>query len=289
VTWILDTLVGLGGWRFLVEVLFIYVLIYYFIVFCEGTRGAGILKGIAVFILFAAMVTMLIVDFLDLDRIGWLLGIFTPTSIIALIIILQPELRRGLVRISQTPIFGELLKDEYEVMAELIKAVYRLARNRVGALIAIEREDSLSSYVERGTPLDAEVRSELITTIFYPGTDLHDGAIIIQSGRIAAAGSLFPLSESPELGSWAGTRHRAGVGLTEETDAITVIVSEERGEVSLCIRGRIHRNLDKEELEKELRTYYAQQEEEDEEENEDESSDEEPEPSAEAVPEVVKG
>ncbi|MFQ5655276.1 MAG: diadenylate cyclase [Planctomycetota bacterium] len=114
---------------------------------------------------------------------------------------------------------------------------------------------------ELGIPIDADVRSELITTIFYPGTELHDGALIVQQGRIAAAGSLFPLSENPELGSWAGTRHRAAVGLTEETDAITLVVSEERGEVSLCIRGQVHRNLDRDELERQLRTYYAQKEE----------------------------
>ena len=262
--WIFDNFAALGGWRFVLEVFVIYLLIYYFIVFCEGTRGAGILKGIAVIILISALVVGVIVDFLKLERIDWLLGIFTPTSITALIIILQPELRRGLVRISQTPIFGEFLKDEHDIVTEIIRAVFKMARNRVGAIIAIEREDSLGAYAERGTSIDAEVRSELITTVFYPGTELHDGAIIIRRGRVAAAGSLFPLSESPALGSWAGTRHRAGVGLTEETDSITVIVSEESGEVSLCVRGRIHRNLDREELMKELRTYYAQREDEEE-------------------------
>ena len=99
-----------------------------------------------------------------------------------------------------------------------------------------------------------------MTTIFYPGTDLHDGAVVIRGGRVASAGCLFPLSESSELGSWAGTRHRAAVGLTEETDAISLVVSEERGEVSLCVRGKIHQNLDRDEFLRELRTYYAQQE-----------------------------
>ncbi len=258
---IADAVTALGGWRFFFEVFVIYLVIYYFIIFCEGTRGAGILKGIAAVIVVSLVVVLVMVQALELERITWLLGIFAPTSILALIIILQPELRRGLVRISQAPIFGEFLRDEHDVIDETIRAVFRLARNRVGALIAIERDDSLSSYVERGTAIDAEVRSELITTIFYPGTDLHDGAVVIRVGRIAAAGSLFPLSESTELGSWAGTRHRAGVGITEETDAISVVVSEERGEVSLCVRGHIHRNLDRDQLLKQLRTYYAQQEE----------------------------
>jgi len=120
----------------------------------------------------------------------------------------------------------------------------------------------LQSYIDRGVTLDSEVRSELVSTVFYPGTELHDGAMIIRRGRIAAAGSLFPLSESPDLGSWAGTRHRAAVGLSEETDAIIVVVSEERGEVSLCFRGHIHRDLDREELEVELRKFYSKKEDE---------------------------
>ena len=251
-----------AGLQFFVEVFIIYLAIYYFIRFCEGTRGAGILKGFMVIIVIALVFLVALVNSLELTRLEQLLTYLIPTSLTALVIILQPELRRGLARLSQVPIFGEFLRDEHEVTDEVIKAVYRLARDKVGALIAIEREDALSMYVERGISIDAEVQSELMTTIFYPGTDLHDGAIIIQKGRIAAAGSLFPLSENPELGSWAGTRHRAGVGLSEECDAITVIVSEERGEVSLCVRGEIHRNLNREELRDQLKTYYAQLEDE---------------------------
>ena len=259
--WVIERWDALGGWVFAVEVFLIYLLIYYFIRFCEGVRGAGILKGITFIILITVVTILVAVKLFHLDRIDFLLKFFITTSFIALIIILQPELRRGLVRLSQTPIFGEFLRDEHEVVDEIIKAVYRLARNRVGALIAIEREDTLGSYAERGISIDGEVRSELLTTVFYPGTELHDGAVIVRTGRLAAGGCLFPLSENPELGSWAGTRHRAAVGLTEETDAITVVVSEERGGVSLCVRGKIHRNLDREELTRELRTYYAQQEE----------------------------
>lgn len=244
--------------NFIVEIFILYILLYYFIRFCEGTRGAGILKGLLLLSVTFLVAFFIIGSILDLSRLETLLTYVLPTSLIALVIILQPELRRGLSRLSQAPIFGEFLQDEHEIVAEVIKAVFRLSKNRVGGLIAIEREDSLQSFVERGISIDGEVQSELITTIFYPGTDLHDGAIVIQKGRIAAAGSLFPLSESPQLGSWAGTRHRAGVGLTEECDAITVVVSEERGEVSLCVGGRIHRNLGREELEHELTTYYAQ-------------------------------
>ncbi len=256
--WLLEQWEALGAWAFAVEIFLIYIAIYYFIRFCEGTRGAGILKGIALIILLLVVLLLVAVNLLALDRIQFLLSIFIPTSFIALIVILQPELRRGLVRLSQTPIFGELLHDEHEVLDEVIKALTRLARNRVGALVAIEREDSLGAYAEKGISIDAEVRSELITTVFYPGTELHDGALVIQNGRVAAAGCLFPLSENMELGSWAGTRHRAAVGISEECDAIALVVSEERGEVSLCVRGKIQRNLDRDELVRELRTYYAE-------------------------------
>ncbi|MBN1417287.1 MAG: DNA integrity scanning protein DisA nucleotide-binding domain protein, partial [Planctomycetes bacterium] len=133
-----------------------------------------------------------------------------------------------------------------------------LANNKVGALIAIEREVGLGGYIERGVPIDGEVRSELLATIFYPGTDLHDGAAVIRQGRIAAAGCLFPLSDNPNLGKNIGTRHRAGVGVTEETDCVSVIVSEESGVVSLSVRGQLYRGLDPKELERMLYELYAQ-------------------------------
>jgi len=243
------------------EIFVIYLGVYYFIRFCEGTRGAGILKGLAVILMLTAIAIRIGAEYFGFERIGEIARWITPAAITALIILLQPELRRGLSRLSQSQFFGEFLKEEHEVVGEIIKSAFRMAKNKVGALLAIEREDNLQQYVDRGTPLDAEVRSELLSTIFHPGTELHDGAVVLRRGRIAAAGSLFPLSESPKLGSWAGTRHRAAVGLTEETDAVVVVVSEERGEVSLCVRGEIKRALDREELERELRNYYALKEE----------------------------
>ncbi len=251
-----------GNWQFFVEITLIYLLIYYFIKFCEGTRGAGVLKGLALLVLMAAFISRLLTEYFDLSRLEYLLNIIGPATITALVVILQPELRRGLVRLSQTPIFGEFIKDEHEILGEVVRACYRLAKNKVGALIAIEREQPLTAFAERGTRIDAEVRSELVTTLFYPGTELHDGAIVIQGGRIVAAGCLFPLSENPELGSWAGTRHRAGVGISEESDCVTVVVSEETGHVSLCVQGKVYRDLDREALTQRLRAFYAQTEEE---------------------------
>lgn len=248
---------AIDPWRVFFEVAVIYLLIYWFIVFCEGTRGAGVLKGLALTVILTVVVTRLVVNYLDLDRIGYLVDLVTPAAFTAIIVILHPELRRGLVRLSQAPIFGELVRDEQELVAVLVRACFSLSKSRVGALFAIERDQSLNPWVDRGTILDAEVSSEILATIFYPGTALHDGAVVIQKGRIAAAGCLLPLSENEQLGSWAGTRHRAAVGLTEESDAVTVVVSEESGMISLCVRGEVHRDLDREQLAHELRSYYT--------------------------------
>jgi len=256
----LEYLRSIIGWQFFIEIGLIYLLIYYFIKFCEGTRGAGVLKGLALLVLMAAFIFRSVTTAFGFERLHYLLDFIGPATITALVVILQPELRRGLVRLSQTPIFGEFIKDEHEILGEVIQACYKLSKNKVGALIAIEREQSLNAYAERGTRLDAEVRSELITTLFYPGTELHDGAIVVQQGRISAAGCLFPLSENPELGSWAGTRHRAAVGITEESDCVAVVVSEESGQVSLCVQGQVTRDLNREELTRRLRAFYAQTE-----------------------------
>jgi len=248
---------AIGPLRVLIEVSVIYLLIYGFIVFCEGTRGAGVLKGLAMTVIITVAATRLAVGVLDLERIGFLLAVVTPAAFTAIIVILQPELRRGLVRLSQAPIFGELIRDEQELVVVVVRACVTLSKTRVGALFAIERDQSLNPWVDRGTRLDAEVSSEILTTIFYPGTALHDGAVVIQSGRIAAAGCLLPLSENEQLGSWAGTRHRAAVGLTEESDAVTVVVSEETGMISLCVKGEVFRDLDRDELAHKLRSYYT--------------------------------
>ena len=251
------TVEAIGPLRVIFEVTVIYLLIYGFIIFCEGTRGAGVLKGLALTVIIAVAATRLGVEVLDLERIEWLLAVVAPGAFIAIIVILQPELRRGLVRLSQAPIFGELVRDEQELVVVVVRACVTLSKTRVGALFAIERDQSLNPWADRGTILDAEVSSEILTTIFYPGTALHDGAVVIQKGRIAAAGCLLPLSENEQLGSWAGTRHRAAVGLTEESDAVTVVVSEETGLISLCVRGEVFRDLDRDELAHKLRSYYT--------------------------------
>jgi diadenylate cyclase len=249
--------------EYFIEILIIYLIIYTFLRFMEGTRGEGILKGIALLILTVPiLVTIIGEKFAILDRLLVIVKFFGAAAIPVLVIIVQPELRRALVRLGQTRIFGIFLKDATEGMVdEIVKAAFRMSRRKVGALIAIEREVGLNNYVERGTALDAMVSSEILTTIFFPGSDLHDGAVVIQKERIAAAGCLFPLSDNPNLGNVFGTRHRAALGITEETDAIVVTVSEETGIVSFAHDGTIERPVDVAQLRSLLVKYYAQLEE----------------------------
>src|SRR5262245_6672113 len=231
--------------EFVIEIFIIYLIIYTFLRFMEGTRGEGILKGIALLILTVPiLVTIVAEKFKVLDRLLVIIKFFGAAAIPVLVIIVQPELRRALVRLGQTRIFGIFFKGETEGMVEeIVKAAFRMSRRKIGALLAIEREVGLQNYIERGTMLDARVTSELLCTIFFPGSDLHDGAVILQKERIAAAGCLFPLSDNPNLGTVYGTRHRAALGITEETDAIVVVVSEETGVVSFAHRGKLERPL----------------------------------------------
>jgi diadenylate cyclase len=166
------------------------------------------------------------------------------------LIIFHPEIRQGLARLGQRHLFGTALRAEEleHILREITKAADALSKNKIGALIAIEKETPLRVYVESGVFLDANISSEIIQSIFTPTSILHDGGVIIQHGRIAAAGCLFPLTDNQELSRIFGTRHRAAVSLSEETDAIVIIVSEERGDMSLAYKGKLYQGLNREEL-----------------------------------------
>ncbi|MHC4779441.1 MAG: diadenylate cyclase CdaA [Planctomycetota bacterium] len=237
----------------ILEISLIFVVIYTVLTFLKGTRGAGILKGLALIFGVAAVIVLVITQTLELRRIDFLLKEFFTISMFLLIIIFQPELRRALMRLGQNPFVSVFLKKEMVVIEEIVVATNRLAKDKIGALLAIEREIGLGSFIEGGVYIDAEMSADLIDAIFWPGSALHDGAIIVQNGRIAAAGCLFPLTDNPEVSKRLGTRHRAAIGLTEETDAITVVVSEETGKISLGVRGHLEQNLDREALRKVLR------------------------------------
>ncbi|MEE8360000.1 MAG: diadenylate cyclase CdaA [Candidatus Omnitrophota bacterium] len=229
------------------EISILWFCYYVLILYIKGSRTVQVLKGI-----FIVIVIFFVVQRLGLDTITWIMTKLLPISIIALLIIFQPELRRGLARLGQFGVFPA--KDV--IIDEVTKSATTLSKKKIGALIAIEREIGLRPYIESGVGLDSKVSSELIATIFMPNTPLHDGGIIIQEDRIVAAGCLFPLTQDGHVTKTLGTRHRAAIGLSEETDAVVVVVSEESGAVSLAIGGKLTRDLNKEDLIKSLNNLY---------------------------------
>jgi len=217
------------------EILILWIVFYQILVFFEGTRAFQVFKGI-IYLLGA----FLLFQILGLDTLNWLLTKFFAISIIALIIIFQQELRHGLARLGQQHLFNFGL-EESEIIAlidEITSASYRLARQKTGCLIAIERETKLKTYIESGIEIDAQISSELIQSIFTQKSPIHDGGIITRGNRIAAVSCLFPLSDNPNFSKIIGTRHRAALGITEQTDAIVIMVSEETGEISVACDGR---------------------------------------------------
>ena len=229
--------------KILVEVSILWAAFYVILVFVRGTRGVQAFKGIALIALF-----FIITQQLELDTINWIFTKLFAISVVAFLIIFQPELRRGLTSIGQKGWSGFFFK-ESEVIKEVVRASLSLSKRKIGALLAIERESRLTSYVENSIEIDAKVKAELIMTIFMPNTALHDGGIVISGDRIVGAGCLFPLTQNPKVSRTLGTRHRAGLGLSEETDAAVIIISEETGGISIAIGGRITYGLDKNSLE----------------------------------------
>jgi len=217
------------------EIIILWIIFYRILVFFEGTRAFQVLKGIT-YLLIAFLVSQLF----GLDTLNWLITKLFAISIIALLIIFSPELRQGLARLGQQHLFNMAL-EESEIMAivqEITTSVYKLARQKIGCLIAIEREIKLRTYIESGIKLDSKISAELLQSIFIPQSPLHDGGVIASGNRIVAASCLFPLSDNPNFSKIIGTRHRAALGITEQTDAIVVMVSEESGEVSVASDGR---------------------------------------------------
>jgi diadenylate cyclase len=226
------------GWRSLVEILLLSVAIYYGYLYFRGTRGAKVLTGLAIVFLTLTLISTL----LNLVVIGWIVRSFSVFLAVALVVIFQPELRRGLAALGGHPIFS-LTSEKRETVHDLAEAVTQLANKQFGALIAIERDTSIRVYEETGVIIDGEFSVELILTIFHPKAALHDGGVILRNGRIAAAACIFPVSQRETLDRSLGLRHRAGLGITEESDAVAVIVSEETGAISICHRRRIERNF----------------------------------------------
>ena len=239
----------------LLEVSVIWALIYWLIrFFFQGTRAVQVLFGLSVMV-----ILFNIAKIFELSTIDWVLTKLFAVGLLAFFILFQPELRRGLARIGQNTLFNPFLKKGGTV-DEVVETAARMTKVKRGALIAIQREVGLKNYVESGIPIDAQISSELLITIFAQNTPTHDGAVIIENDRIASAGSLFPLSQNPSISRSLGTRHRAAIGLTEETDAVCVVVSEETGAISVSVYGKITRDLDEEGLRRVLKSLFRPEE-----------------------------
>ena len=232
------------GWRDVLELLFIAGVIYFIYRTLQGTRGARVVRGFVFLLITTFLVVRICAEYLELHRVSWLYEHLILYAVFAALIVFQPELRRSLVRLGQNPLLRFFFKSEALVLVDkIVRAAEAMGRNRVGALMAVERETGLTGLAERGIAVDAEVSTQLLTTIFSPGSALHDMGVIIREGRIAAAACEFPLARHVVLESRFGTRHRAAVGLTEETDAAVVVVSGQTGEISLALNGRLETGL----------------------------------------------
>lgn len=230
-------------WRPVVEILILTVGLYYALRFVRGTRGAPVVTGFLVVLLALEMVSVL----LQLKVLQTLLGAFSAFFLLSVLVLFQPELRRMLAELGNLPLFATA-HEARENIEVIIQTVERLADVRIGALMAIEQSIHLQEAVESGIIVDCEATPEMLETIFFPNNAIHDGGVIIKGDRIACAACIFPLTQRQDLNKSVGTRHRAALGLSEETDAVVVVVSEETGALSYAYKGQLVRGVTFEEL-----------------------------------------
>lgn len=231
-----------NAWRPVVEVVILTIAIYYAFMFVRGTRGWPVVIGFLVLIglTFACSI-------LKFEVLSWLLKNFFAFSAVAVLIIFQPEFRRMLAELGNLPWFTTA-REQRENIEVIIQTVERLSEVRIGALIALEQSINLQEVVESGVPVDCEATPEMLETIFFPNNAIHDGGVILKGDRIAFAACIFPLTQRQDLSKSLGTRHRAAIGLTEETDAVVVAVSEENGGISYAYKGQLVKGITVEEL-----------------------------------------
>jgi len=243
----------------IVEILLIALVVRWTVRFLRGTRGASLIKGAAVTLGAVYLCIRMLPKNPDRgwERIEYLYGGFLWFAFVAVVVAFQPELRRALSQIGRGRLFGAPMRYREEELAALAESAGFLSRNKVGAIMAIERKVGLGGLMESGVAVDAEITPALLNTIFHAGTPLHDMGVIIQGGRVAAAGCQFPLAESEEVDASLGTRHRAALGLAKETDAVVVVVSEETGRISVACEGQLYVGLDGESLRELLRAMLA--------------------------------
>ena len=243
------------NWRSAIEIAILWVVIYNAYLYFRGTRGAKVLTGLALGLLTLIFVSQL----LRLEVILWLIRSITAFLAVALVVIFQPELRRALAALGSHHFFTSTPQNR-ETIEVISDMVFELSNRQFGALIAIERDINIAAFAETGVQIDCELSPELVVTIFQPKTPLHDGGLILRNDRILAAACIFPVSQREDLDRNLGLRHRAALGLSEESDAVTLVVSEETGIVSICHRGKIERNFDPESLKLRLGELFLQEE-----------------------------
>jgi len=223
-----------------VDVILVTLVFYYIIKLLRGTRATPMLIGLLFILL-----TSVVASWLGLEALEWLVSSIKTIWLVAFVIIFQPEIRKILLSIGTNRLVRLLTKyEKVSPIDEIVKGATRLAERGLGGLLCLERETGLKEYIETGTRLDAAITVDLISTIFTPDSALHDGAIIIRGERIVSAGSILPISKNPDIAPELGMRHRAAVGLTEETDAICIVISEETKKISLAMRGRLISDVD---------------------------------------------
>jgi diadenylate cyclase len=223
--WILDIL----------DISVMSLILYRLLLIIKGTKAAQMLIGLGLL-----LVASIASRYLELFTIDWLVQSFWAQIVIAIIVLFQPEIRRTLAQMGEAQFFPTLTSaEELKYLEEIVRATVSLSNRKVGALIVIERDTSLKDYIEVGTLLDAKISKELLLSVFHPTSPIHDGAVIVKGNKIIAAGCFLPITLNSEAGRSLGTRHRAGIGLTEETDAVALIISEETGDISMVLDGRL--------------------------------------------------
>ncbi|MBN1260222.1 MAG: diadenylate cyclase CdaA [Anaerolineae bacterium] len=254
--WELSWLIERLSWPDLIDIALVATLFFALFYALRGTRAVPLIRGITALLFSLALLSRLV----RLQALSWLVTQILPVILVAVPVIFQPELRRALERLGRGRLFSLTTPhdDSYEhILEATVVAARQMAARKIGALIVFERETGLQEQIETGIPLDATVTSELLTTIFDPNTVLHDGAVIIREGRIAAAACVMPLTSAFLSDRHLGLRHRAAIGTTEDSDAVAVVVSEERGRISITHNGRIIRDLEGERLEAILGAFFA--------------------------------
>ena len=238
----------------LLELLVIGVIVYWALSFLEGTRGERLFRGAIFILVFVSVLLRVAIDQLDLQRLNEIYDVVAVATMVIIAIAFQPEIRRALIRIGQAGFLSSSPQQLSKSVEEIVKAVTQMASIKVGAIIVIEQQVGLGEFIDSGVKIDSKVTADLLKTIFYPGTPLHDMGVIIQGDRIIAARVQLPLAESSPTMGQLGSRHRAAIGVTTSSDAIVIVVSEETGIISVAMNGNLIRNISEEQVRRYLTT-----------------------------------